>query len=1300
MSLYGTLRTSGWKPRVSDCESSFDGNLCRCTGYRPILDAAKCIAQDFEECAATGANAVAASSSPPQAWTEKGDVAIVTTTSHSKRSEHGMEDLLMRQEAIDTSSPTLVFPEVLKRRPPVPIMFSHPSCSWRWYAPTTLTSMLELAAWLPAFRIYNGNTDFLQEVRRGVELDAIVSALHVPELRGVQKTGSEVSIGLAEPLTDVVDALRLLCADGSGSEGRDSFDRESWAGAAEVAKVLSSFGSKQIRNWCGLGSLLLRSDVVPVLAAAGCRVIVQRLSDPTGEKAMVQLQTQKELQNKPVGSETRSHGKITADQARFCTQRLAGSKASAGPLGGPDLTVTERVVPLLGLEFGAGEVALRLLLPKTRPGSVIRSYRGRLRRDGAYSVASAAMRLDLEGPESPPIVTGAEFMLHDVGPGRRTMVFPSATAVLLGKPLPVPELTRHEALKKFVEEVEALEPTAATAHGFYRKALAASFFLDLLRGLNSDHSFGVPRPLSSGMQRYEDLRHGGMHACPDHRPLSDTAPRSPVGQPVIHTSAIEQSTGEAVYVDDLPVPSDCLWAAHVASPYPKAKIHGIDFSAAVRVPGVHGYFDYRDLITRVQEKHIPVNNAYKIFTTGLATAVGHTVGITVAETPELAKKAAALVKVDWEQLDPVLTVHDAVEKQSLIPYNHVIEQGDVDGILAQCREEGRIVEGTLELGGQEHFYLEPHAVMAVPGEGGEMTIYTATQCVHKTQKTVASALGVPCSKVVVKCKRMGGAFGGKEVLSTFIAGRLAIAAKRLRRSVRMVLDRKEDMEISGQRHPFFAKFCCGFDCDGRVLGYAVDCFTNGGHTTSITKDIMDRALGHAHNAYHIANFRAKGVCCDTNWYSFTAFRGFGAPQAMLVIETAMEMVAAKLGRSVEAVRLLNLMPPGGCTPYGQVVEHNILKPMWETLWRDADVDARLKAVDDFNRRSEPHRKRGLCVLPTKYGVNFPAKFLNQAGAFVCVYQQDATVLVCHAGTEMGQGLNIKLAQIAANALGCDLQKVHVGETSSDKVPNASPTAASVGSDLNGMAVLDACEQLAARLKPYRQQGEGPESWVCAVQAAYMDRVSLFAEGFYAMPNCGEYDWNLDTTDNSKRGKMYCYHSFGVCCAEVEVDLRTGEWSCQRADVLMDVGHSLNPAIDIGQIEGAFVQGMGLYTLEELHWAARDVPWAQPGTLVTTSPHTYKIPAASDVPCDFRVSLWAGTPNPRAVHSSKAVGEPPTFLSAAVFFAIKRAICAANGTAFESMDSPATAERIRAAFADDVVRELSRQLGEFRHQTLC
>lgn len=312
------------------------------------------------------------------------------------------------------------------------------------------------------------------------------------------------------------------------------------------------------------------------------------------------------------------------------------------------------------------------------------------------------------------------------------------------------------------------------------------------------------------------------------------------------------------------------------------------------------------------------------------------------------------------------------------------------------------------------------------------------------------------------------------------------------------------------------------------------------------------------------------------------------------------------------------------------------------------------------------------------------------------------MLISHGGTEMGQGLNIKMAQVAAQALGCDIRFVHVSESASDKVPNQSPTAASVGSDTNGMAVLDACEKIAARLKPYWGQLGKSATWPDVVNKAYFDRVSLFSEGFYANPHCCDYDWALDTQNNSERGVMYSYHTFGAACAEVEVDLRTGEWACLRADLLMDVGSSLNPVIDIGQVEGAFIQGMGFYTSEELHWAGREKSWAHPGSLVTNGPHSYKIPAASDVPCDFRVALWGGkgAENPRAVHSSKAVGEPPTFLSAAVFFAIKRAICNGNGTKFVPMDSPATTERIRMAVDDEITREVVARAGPFQHPVLC
>lgn len=1281
MSLFSAAKAAKDKPTSAQIEKCFDGNLCRCTGYRPILDSAKAaVCADLAHFQDEGANRC--SHAPRQL----SDGTWVSSTSFEKAAALG----LPKPDGDDEELATLAFPELLQHRQLVPISLGHAQCAWRWYAPRSLMGLLELAARLPGSRIYNGNTDFTQNVRTNTALPAVVSTLQVPELQGVQISEESVEIGVAAPLAFVHDALQPL----EGLRG--------WDAVRDVRRALDAFASTQVRNWCGLGSLLLRSDLVPVLAAAGAEVVVKRLADIEGTRGIASLHYQKDVRNKPIGDNDAFHGRLTRDVHYHFDQRLIGSRACGGPLGGPSMAVEERRVGILDLELGPGEVPIVLVLSRTTSSQLVRGFRASLRRSGAFSVLAAGLRLNFEEAAGQRRIAEALLVASSFGPARRSGCFPGTAAALKGSPFPVSASSFPSLLKVFFSEAEALEPTAPTAHGHFRKALAASFLCTVLGEGPAGDGFGISRPVCTAVQSFELKASGGLHASTDHAALPEETPRAPVGLPLPHTSCLEQTTGEAVYADDLPIPGDCLWAAHVASRVAHGRIKGVDFSGALQLSGVYGYFDYRDFVTRVEEKKIPANNAYKVFTSGRATAIGHCIGITVAETPELAKQAAELVKVDFEELEPVFTVQEALEKKALHPYDHTIESGEVDRILAECRALGkkRVVEGELEIGGQEHFYLEPHAAMAVPGEGGEMIIYSCTQCVHKTQKTVAEVLGVPCHKVVVRVKRMGGAFGGKEVLSTFIAARLAVAARQLRRPVRMLLDRQEDMEVSGQRHPFKAKFSLAFADDGRILAYTVDFFANAGHTTSITKEVMDRALSHAHNAYHIENFRATGTCCDTNWYSFTAFRGFGAPQAMLVIETALEMVAAELKMPVETVRLANLLPAGGSTPYGQLVEGNVLRPMWDELWRSAEVESRRLAIESFNKNS-PHQRRGLAVVPTKYGVNFPVKFLNQSGALVTVYQQDASVLVCHGGTEMGQGLNIKLAQIAAHALGCDVSLVHVGETASDKVPNSSPTAASVGSDINGMAVLDACRRIAERLKPFRTKRDGsPATWKEAVQTAYLDRVSLFSEGFYATPRCCEYNWSLKTKDNSQRGIMYAYHTFGVGCAEVEVDLRTGEWACLRADVLVDVGSSLNPAIDIGQVEGAFVQGMGMYTLEELQWAGRDIPWARPGTLLTNSPHSYKIPGASDTPCDFRVALWPGSPNARAVHSSKAVGEPPLFLSAAVFFAIKQALCSANAVPFLQMDSPATVERIRLAYKDLVVQELLAAVGDYKPPARC
>lgn len=557
------------------------------------------------------------------------------------------------------------------------------------------------------------------------------------------------------------------------------------------------------------------------------------------------------------------------------------------------------------------------------------------------------------------------------------------------------------------------------------------------------------------------------------------------------------------------------------------------------------------------------------------------------------------------------------------------------------------------------------------------------------QVYAAQVCDVMANKINVRVKRLGGGFGGKETRSVLLSSVLALAAKKTGRPVRCMLTREEDMVLMGQRHPFLAKYKVGVNKDGKIQALDCDIYNNAGWTFDLSRAVVERAMTHVDGCYSIPNVYVRGRVCRTNTMSNTAFRGFGGPQGMFIAETYMEEVADRLGMPAERFREINFYKDLELTHFNQAMTDWHVPLMYQQVQDESEYARRQEAIAKFNEGNR-WRRRGLALVPTKFGISFTALFMNQAGALVHIYH-DGSVLVAHGGIEMGQGLHTKMTMIAAQALGVPLESVYISETATNTVANASPTAASAASDLNGYAIFNACKQLNERLAPYREKLGPGATMEKLAHAAYFDRVNLSAQGFYKTPEIG-YDWE------ENKGKMFFYFTQGVAAAEVEVDLLTGTWTCLRADMKMDVGQSINPAVDYGQIQGAFVQGMGLFTMEESLWL-RGGPMA--GNLFTRGPGAYKIPGFRDIPQEFNVSLlkdveWRDL---RTIQRSRGVGEPPLFMGSAVFFAIRDALRSARrdagvqSTVGDSADaggllrleSPATAERIRLACEDDIMR---------------
>jgi len=758
-----------------------------------------------------------------------------------------------------------------------------------------------------------------------------------------------------------------------------------------------------------------------------------------------------------------------------------------------------------------------------------------------------------------------------------------------------------------------------------------------------------------------------------------TAPRRGAHASVRHDSAAGHVTGRAVYLDDMPLPPDTLEAALVLSRHPHARIRGIDLAAALAVPGVVAAVTAAD-IPGVNDIG-PILKGEPALADGLAEYAGQPLAAIAAASLEAARAAAALVAVDYEELPAVLSVEQALAAGLFVASPQVMVRGDPDAALdfAPLR-----LSGELRCGGQDHFYLEGQIAIAVPGEDRDMLVYSSTQHPTEVQHGVAHLLGLPFNQVTVEVRRMGGAFGGKESQATIIAGIAAVLAARARRPVKLRLPRDDDMLATGKRHPFLIRWDAGVDAEGRMLALDLVLAADAGNVADLTPAVVTRALCHADNCYWIPDIRVTGLSCKTHKVSNTAFRGFGGPQGMLAIEAVLDAVARRLRLPLDTVRARNFYGTDSrnVTPYGMVVEDNIIERVTAELARTVDLPGWRAEVDAFNAGSAVVKK-GLATVPVKFGISFNLPTLNQAGALVHVYT-DGSVHLNHGGTEMGQGLFVKVAQVVAEAFAIDVGMVRVSATNTAKVPNTSATAASAGSDLNGMAALNAAETIRGRMAEVMAAEHGvPVEEVsfddgrafarnrnCSfgelAQLCWSRRVSLSATGFYRTP---KIHWDQATCT----GRPFFYFTYGAAAAEVAVDTLTGELRVLRAELLQDCGASLNPAIDLGQIEGAFVQGMGWLTSEELWWDAG-------GQLRTHGPSTYKIPGSRDVPPVFRARLLENAPNREAtVFRSKAVGEPPLMLALSVWLAIRDAVASvgAPGAAVE-LDAPATPSRVLAA----------------------
>lgn len=766
-----------------------------------------------------------------------------------------------------------------------------------------------------------------------------------------------------------------------------------------------------------------------------------------------------------------------------------------------------------------------------------------------------------------------------------------------------------------------------------------------------------------------------------------------VGEGVPHESAALHVTGRALYTDDLPVRSrPVLHAWPVQAPHARARVTRLDPAPAETVPGVVRVLTAAD-VPGVNDSGVKGDEP--LFPDEVMFH-GQAVCWVLGETLEAARLGAEAVVVEYEPLPALVTLREAMAAGSYQGKPLLMRRGDPDAGLAAS---DHVLSGELEIGGQEHFYLETHASLAHVDESGQVFVQSSTQHPTETQEIVAHVLGVPSNAVTVQCLRMGGGFGGKEMQPHGYAAVAALGAVLTGRPVRLRLNRTQDITMSGKRHPFHASWDAGFTLDGRLRALRVTLTSDGGWSLDLSEPVLTRAMCHVDNAYFVPDIEVQGRVARTNKTSQTAFRGFGGPQGMLVIEDVLGRAAPVLGIPAHELRRRNLYEPGQATPYGQVVRHaERMHDIWDRLVGSSDFAARTRAVEEFNA-THRHRKRGIAITPVKFGISFNFTAYNQAGALVHVYK-DGSVLVNHGGTEMGQGLHTKMLQVAATALGVPLERVRLAPTRTDKVPNTSATAASSGADLNGAAVQHACHQIRDRLAQVaaRRLGvhpgdvrfrDGKVTGLSArdpvipfeelVREAYHERVQLWAAGFYRTEGI---HWDL----SSMTGEPFKYFAYGAAVSEVEVDGFTGAYTFLRTDILHDVGDSLSPLVDLGQVEGGFVQGLGWLTLEDLRWDTSDGEGR--GRVTTSSASTYKLPSFSEMPVDLRVAFYERATEDGVVYGSKAVGEPPLMLAISVREALRQA-CAAFGPPRTVVDLPSPATPEAVYWALDTARRAAR-----------
>lgn len=1185
MSMYTLLRNNP-EPSIEDILSSISGNLCRCTGYRPILDAFRTFAKD----------------------------CCLNENSENMIPEENSLKLFDEKEwlPLDATQEVIFPPDLMIRLKTPKAMDTFYGVRMTWYSVSTLEQLIELKIKYPKAPLVVGNTTVGTQMKfEGVSHPVIISPVRIGDLYTVSTSNQGITIGAAVSLTQVKHIL---------NENVSKLPQEKTKIFSALLQQLSTLAGEQIRSMASLGGHVISkgsaSDLNPVLAAGGAALNL-------------------------------------ASKGKTRTIPLDGSFFS----GVTDLTPEE--------------VLLSVFIPYSKKRQFVSAFRQAQREQNAFAIVNSGMNVEFK--EDTDIIK--DIQIYFGGIGSTTLFAKNTRQALIGRHWDDDML--GEANRQILNEI-SISPSAPDEKVEYRRSLTISFFfkfyLKTMASLDKSvsNSLGIPENKSA----IRDFEIKAPKTLQIFQEVNSSQPvQDPVGRPIVHQSGIKQATGEAVYVDDMPPVDQELFISFVTSKKAHAKVVSIDTSEALKMAGVVDIIRAKD-IPGVNE----ISGQGPLFSEEEVICVGQIICAVVADTPEHARRAVAKVNITYQDLKPILSVEDAIKNNSFFQPDKKILHGDVEKAF---KEADHVIEGEVHIGGQEQFYLETNSVLVVPKlEDNEFDIYISTQDPATAQFSVASVLKVPSNRIVSTVKRVGGAFGGKITKPGIFAGAAAVAAQKHKRPIRCVLERNEDMLMTAGRHPFKGIYKVGFMNDGRIVGADVSFYANAGCTPDESILVLIVALLKMDTAYYFPNLNCYAKACKTNLPSNTAFRGFGFPQTGLVTETIMDAVAANCGLPPDQVRHVNMYKGMSKTHYKQEFDATNLMRCWDECMQKSSYVNRRSEVQKFNKENY-WKKRGLACVPLKFTVGFVEKMYHQASALVHIYR-DGKVLVSHGGVELGQGLHTKVMQIASRELRVPLSHIYISGTSTEVVPNSFPTGGTIGTDVYGLAVKRACETLWKTLEPFVKNSPNGK-WEDWVQQAFAQRLSLSATGFYK-----GYDTEMDWEKGE--GHIAPYYIYGAACTEIELDCLTGAHKNLRTDIVMDVGESINPGLDIGQIEGGFTQGLGLYTLEELFYSPQ-------GDMYTLGPDKYKIPAVCDVPTEFNVSLLASSKNPYTIYSSKGVGEPAVFLGCSVLFAIKDAVDSVraerNLPKIFTLNSPATPEKVRMACEDQMTKMIPRdKVGTF------